>query len=141
MINIGDAAAATGVSAKMIRYYESIHLIKQSQRTDAGYRTYTEPDLHTLRFIKRARHLGFSLEQIRQLLSLWEDASRASADVKAIAQAHVADLQKRIDDLSEMRDTLSHLAQSCSGDQRPHCPILQGLANAETQAREKCLNH
>lgn len=127
-MNIGEAANATGVSAKMIRYYESIRLIQPGKRTDANYRTYGEKELHNLRFIKRARNLGFSLEQIRELLSLWQDAGRASADVKAIAQAHVAELQNRIAELTEMRDTLNHLAQSCSGDERPDCPILQGLA-------------
>lgn len=128
MMNIGQAADASGISAKMIRYYESIGLIKQSRRTDAGYRTYAEKDLHSLHFIKRARKLGFSLEQIRELLSLWEDSDRASADVKAIAQGHVAELQKRITELAEMRDTLSRLAHACSGDHRPDCPILTGLA-------------
>lgn len=127
-MNIGEAATATGVSAKMIRYYESIQLIQPGKRTEANYRTYGEKDLHNLRFIKRARTLGFSLDQIRELLSLWQDSERASADVKAIAQAHVAELQTRIEELTEMRDTLSHLAQVCSGDDRPDCPILQGLA-------------
>ena len=127
-MNIGEAANATGVSAKMIRYYESIQLLTPGKRTDANYRTYGEKELHNLRFIKRARSLGFSLDQIRELLSLWQDSRRASADVKAIAHAHVAELQKRIEELTEMRDTLNHLAQACSGDQRPDCPILQGLA-------------
>lgn len=129
-MNIGEAAAATGVSAKMIRYYESIHLIKESHRTDAGYRTYSENELHTLRFIKRARKLGFSLEQIRDLLSLWQDAGRASADVKAIAMAHVTDLNKRILEMTEMRDTLAHLADACAGNHKPDCPILSSLATA-----------
>jgi MerR family copper efflux transcriptional regulator len=133
-MNIGEAASATGVSAKMIRYYESIHLIQPGKRTDANYRTYGEKDLHNLRFIKRARSLGFSLDQIRELLSLWQDSKRASADVKAIAQAHVAELQKRIEELTEMRDTLSHLAQACSGDHRPDCPILQNLAEPGEEA-------
>lgn len=130
-MNIGEAAAETGVSAKMIRYYESIYLLQPSKRTDANYRTYGEKDLHNLRFIKRARTLGFSLDQIRELLSLWQDSERASADVKAIAQAHVEELQNRIDELTEMRDTLSHLAHACNGDNRPDCPILQGLAEAD----------
>lgn len=134
-MNIGDAAAATGVSAKMIRYYESIQLIQPGRRTEANYRTYGEKDLHNLRFIKRARTLGFSLDQIRELLSLWQDSKRASADVKAIAQAHVAELQTRIEELTEMRDTLSHLAQVCSGDDRPDCPILQNLAEPEEKPR------
>ncbi|MBI1892472.1 MAG: Cu(I)-responsive transcriptional regulator [Burkholderiales bacterium] len=130
-MNIGQAAQVSGVTAKMIRYYESIDLIKQSKRTDSGYRVYTENDLHTLRFIKRARRLGFSLEQIKELLSLWQDSGRASADVKTIAQAHVGYLQKRIDELTEMRDTLSHLAHCCSGDHRPECPILKDLATSD----------
>jgi MerR family transcriptional regulator, copper efflux regulator len=130
-MNIGEASKTSGVTAKMIRYYESIGLIKASRRTDAGYRKYGESDVHTLRFIKRARTLGFSLEQIAGLLSLWQDPARASADVKAIAQAHVAQLQQRIQELTEMRDTLAHLAQACSGDERPDCPILRGLASDE----------
>jgi MerR family copper efflux transcriptional regulator len=128
-MNIGQAAAATGVSAKMIRYYESIALIPAGKRTDAGYRIYGENDLHTLRFVKRARQLGFSLDQIRDLLSLWQNKERASADVKAIAQGHVAQLNQRIAELTEMRDTLQTLASCCHGDDRPDCPILQSLAD------------
>ena len=127
-MNIGQASTASGVTAKMIRYYESIELIKAGRRTDAGYRIYGDSDVHMLRFIKRARTLGFSLEQIKDLLSLWQDPERASADVKAIAQSHVAELQQRIQELTEMRDTLSHLADACSGDHRPDCPILHSLA-------------
>lgn len=127
-MNIGQAAKASGVTAKMIRYYESIELIKAGKRTDAGYRIYGDNDVHTLRFIKRARSLGFSLEQISDLLSLWQDPARASADVKAIAQEHVAQLEQRIRELTEMRDTLNELAHACSGDHRPDCPILRGLA-------------
>ncbi|MES2536243.1 MAG: Cu(I)-responsive transcriptional regulator [Pseudomonadota bacterium] len=130
-MNIGEAASATGVSAKMIRYYESIGLIKESARSDAGYRKYGASDLHALHFVKRARKLGFSLEQIRELLSLWQDAGRASQDVKAIAVNHVADLDRRIQEMTDMRDTLNHLAQTCNGDDRPDCPILAGLATAE----------
>ena len=125
----------------MIRHYESINLIKPSARSDAGYRTYNENDLHTLRFIKRARKLGFSLDQIRDLLSLWNDAHRASADVKAIALAHVEDLNKRVAELTEMRDTLQHLAQSCNGDARADCPILQGLAQADGDEGSSCCAH
>ena len=130
-MNIGQAAAASGVSAKMIRYYESIGLVRETARTGSGYRIYGENDLHTLRFIRRARNLGFSLEQIGDLLSLWQDTGRASADVKSIAMSHVAQLNQRSVELTEMRDTLASLAQSCHGDERPDCPILQTLGSAQ----------
>lgn len=126
-MNIGEASKASGVTAKMIRYYESIDLIKAGKRTDSGYRIYGENDVHTLRFIKRARTLGFSLEQIKDLLSLWQDPHRASADVKAIARSHLEELETRIRELTEMRDTLRHLEHACSGDHRPECPILHSL--------------
>ena len=128
-MNIGQAAAASGITAKMIRYYESIALVPPGRRSDAGYRVYSDDDLHVLRFIKRARTLGFSLEQIRELLSLWQNKARASADVKAIALGHVAELNQRIAELTEMRDTLQTLAGCCQGNDRPDCPILQSLAN------------
>jgi len=137
-MNIGQAASATGVTAKMIRYYESIGLIKESSRTDSGYRTYGSRDLHTLRFVKRARTLGFSIEQIRDLLSLWQDPSRASKDVKAVAKAHVADLDRRIAELTEMRDTLTHLVKNCAGDHRPDCPILVGLEDQSVVETAQC---
>jgi MerR family copper efflux transcriptional regulator len=127
-MNIGQAAQASGVTAKMIRYYESIGLVVESRRSDAGYRLYGEKDLHALRFIKRARKLGFSLEQIRDLLSLWQDSARASGDVKRIALDHVGELNQRIAELTEMRDTLQTMASCCHGDQRPDCPILQTLS-------------
>lgn len=128
-MNIGQAAAASGVSAKMIRYYESIALIPAGKRTEAGYRIYGDNDVHTLRFVKRARQLGFSLEQIGELLSLWHNKERASADVKTIVQGHVAQLNQRIAELTDMRDTLQNLASCCHGDDRPECPILQNLAD------------
>ncbi|TYQ13618.1 UNVERIFIED_ORG: MerR family copper efflux transcriptional regulator [Zoogloea ramigera] len=128
-MNIGQAAAASGITAKMIRYYESIALVPPGRRSDAGYRVYSDDDLHVLRFVKRARTLGFSLEQIRELLSLWHNKARASADVKAIALGHVAELNQRIAELTEMRDTLQTLAGCCQGNDRPDCPILQSLAN------------
>jgi MerR family copper efflux transcriptional regulator len=128
-MNIGQAASASGVSAKMIRYYESIALIPPGRRSESGYRIYSDNDLHALRFVKRARTLGFSLDQIRDLLSLWQNKQRASADVKTIALGHVDELNQRIAELTEMRDTLQTLAQCCKGNDRPDCPILQSLAD------------
>ncbi|CAB3714383.1 hypothetical protein LMG24076_04190 [Trinickia soli] len=128
-MNIGDAARESGVTAKMIRYYESVDLLAPRGRTEAGYRVYGKSEIHTLRFIRQARHLGFSIDDIRKLLGLWQDRSRASAEVKTIALQHVAELEKRIAELSEMRDTLTHLAEHCHGDMRPECPILDGLAS------------
>lgn len=126
-MHIGEAARASGMSAKMIRHYESLGLIPAGNRTAAGYRIYNERDVHVLRFIRRARHLGFSLDQIRVLLSLWQDETRASEQVKALALEHVRELEVRITELTAMRDTLRHLAASCAGDARPDCPILQDL--------------
>lgn len=140
-MNIGEAARLSGVTAKMIRHYEAIGLIAPGARTDAGYRTYNEKDVHELRFIKRARTLGFSLEQIQALLSLWRDKSRASKDVKRMAGEHVAELNERIRELTEMRDTLVSLAEACRGDHRPDCPILQGLeADTEMAASAAAAN-
>lgn len=127
MMSIGKAAAASGVSAKMIRYYESIDLLAAARRTDAGYRAYTDEDVHVLRFIRRARDLGFSLADIGELLALWRDQGRASADVKGIALAHVAALERKIAELQGMADTLRTLAAHCHGDARPDCPILTDL--------------
>lgn len=127
-MNIGAVARTSGVSAKMIRHYESIGLIRASSRTLAGYRQYRARDVHLLGFIRRARDLGFSLDQIKQLLLLWDDPERASADVKRLAEAHIADLDARITALTEMRSSLVALAHACHGDHRPDCPILQGLA-------------
>lgn len=128
-MNIGQAAKTTGVSAKMIRYYESIGLIGPAQRTDSGYRVYSEHDLHTLRFVRRARDLGFSVEQMNELLALWKDRSRASADVKRIALEHVQELERKAQALRDMAATLKHLAQHCHGDDRPDCPILETLGS------------
>ena len=128
MLNIGQAAAASGVSAKMTRHYESLGLLPKVPRSAAGYRRYDESSVHTLRFIRRARDLGFGLPEIETLLGLWRNRRRASADVKRIAQAHVADLQRRIDEMQAMQRTLKHLAHCCAGDARPDCPILDDLA-------------
>jgi Cu(I)-responsive transcriptional regulator len=126
--NIGEASAVTGVSAKMIRHYENIGLIPAASRTFAGYRLYAPADLHRLRFIKRARTLGFSMKQIETLLALWNDKHRASSQVKRMAQAHAADLEARILEMQAMQRTLENLARHCQGDQRPECPILDDLA-------------
>ena len=126
--NIGQAASKSGVSAKMVRHYESLGLLPAVQRTDAGYRQYGDKEIHTLRFIRRARTLGFSMAEIAELLKLWQNKRRASADVKRIAQAHVADLERRIAEMQAMRQTLTELAACCAGDSRPDCPILSGLA-------------
>ena len=130
-MNIGEAAAESGVSAKMIRYYESVDLIPAVARSSSGYRIYSESDVHTLRFVRRARDLGFSVEQIRDLLALWRDRSRTSASVKRIALEHVDELERKARELIEMARTLQHLAERCHGDERPECPIIQGLADGE----------
>lgn len=127
-INIGAAARASGVSAKMVRHYESLGLLGGIARTDSGYRQYTQADVHTLRFIKRSRDLGFSMAEIAELVGLWHDRARASADVKRIAQTHMDDLEQRIQAMQAMRQTLQNLLQHCHGDQRPECPILDELA-------------
>lgn len=126
-MNIGQAANASGVSAKMIRYYESIGLIPKSARRDSGYRDYGAADLHRLGFIRRARDLGFSMDEIRQLLRLWSDQGRSSREVKDIALRHIADLDQRARQLTDMADALRHLADACEGDGRPDCPIIKGL--------------
>ena len=127
-LNIGQAAARSGVSAKMVRHYESLGLLPAVHRSDAGYRQYGEKEVHTLRFIRRARTLGFSMAEIAELLKLWQNKRRASADVKRIAMAHVADLERRIAEMEAMKQTLGHLAHCCQGNSRPDCPILTELA-------------
>jgi len=130
-MNIGEAAEHSGVSAKMIRYYEQSGLIPPAQRSESGYRTYRQDDIHRLRFIRRARDLGFSVAEIRDLLSLWDDRSRQSADVKRLAQAHIDELEARIGQLRQMADTLQTLINCCAGDERPDCPILANLEQAD----------
>jgi Cu(I)-responsive transcriptional regulator len=127
-VNIGEASSASGVSAKMIRYYESIGLIRPPQRTESNYRVYADTEVHILRFIRRARNLGFSVEETSKLLGLWQDQSRASSEVKQIATKHIAELETKIAELNGMVKTLKHLAYCCGGDNRPDCPILDDLA-------------
>ena len=127
-VNIGSAAEQCGVSAKMIRYYESLGLLGKVRRTDSGYRQYSQAEVHVLRFIKRARDLGFSMAEIAELVSLWNNRRRTSASVKRIAQKHADELAQRVAALQEMQRTLSHLIHGCHGDSRPDCPILDGLA-------------
>ena len=127
-VNIGTAARLSGVSAKMVRHYESLGLLPAVHRTDAGYRQYTESEVHTLRFIKRSRELGFSMDEIAELAGLWHNRRRASASVRRIAQKHSDDLAQRIEAMQAMQRTLDHLIHCCHGDERPDCPILDDLA-------------
>jgi Cu(I)-responsive transcriptional regulator len=127
-MNIGQAAAASGVTAKMIRHYEESGLIRAARRTASNYRSYSDSDVHVLRFIKRARALGFSMADIKTLLSLWQDKSRSSSAVKRIAGTHIDELQRKIAELQAMVRTLEHLARHCHGDHRPECPIIEELA-------------
>jgi len=129
--NIGEAARASGVSAKMIRHYEAIGLLPPARRTEAGYRLYGEQDVRVLQFIHRGRALGFSLEQVANLLALWQDKGRASADVRRLAETHIDELERKIAELEAMKRTLQALAHSCHGDQRSDCPILDDLASHE----------
>jgi len=128
LCNIGEAAARSGVSAKMIRHYESLGMLPKVARTEAGYRLYSEREVHTLRFIRRARDLGFSIVEISELLKLWQNRRRASGDVKRIALAHIADLERRLAEMQAMKQTLAQLISCCHGDERPDCPILDDLA-------------
>ena len=126
-MNIGQAAQASGVSTKMIRYYEEIGLIPAAARTASGYRSYGGREVNILRFVRRARDLGFSVPAIRELLALWQDQGRASGDVKALALEHIGELNRKIAEMGEMVRTLEHLAEACHGDERPDCPILEEL--------------
>jgi MerR family copper efflux transcriptional regulator len=127
--NIGAVAGMTGVSAKMVRHYESLGLLPRIARTDSGYRQYSEADAHTLRFIKRSRDLGFSMAEIAELVALWQNRRRTSASVKRIAQQHVDELAQRIEAMQDMQRSLRQLLHHCHGDDRPECPILDDLAN------------
>ena len=127
MLNIGDAARLAGVTPKMVRHYEALGLLPPIDRTQAGYRLYEQNQVHTLRFIKRARDLGFSIPQIAELVKLWQSRRRKSSSVKKVAEHHVQELERKILELESMRRTLAHLIRSCDGDERPDCPILDDL--------------
>lgn len=127
-MNIGQAAKISGVNAKLIRHYESIGIVPKASRSDAGYRTYSEADVHILSLVKRSRTLGFSMKEIKKLVSLWRNKSRASSEVKNLAVKHIEEMEQKILDLQAMVKTLRHLAKACHGDQRPDCPILNDLA-------------
>lgn len=137
-MNIGEAARASGVSAKMIRYYESIGLVPEAARTQSGYRTYGNTEVQILRFIRRGRDLGFPVETINTLLALWRDRSRHSSDVKRLALDHVSELERKITEMQAMADTLRHLAHTCAGDGRPDCPILDDLGGMAGKASASC---
>ena len=127
-MNIGQAAKASGVSAKMIRHYEQVGLLPVAIRTDAGYRQYQASDIHTLRFVRHARDLGFSIAQIAQLVGLWHNRKRSSRQVKALATAQIQELEEKAQELLAMKSALEHLVHCCHGDERPECPILEELA-------------
>jgi len=135
-VNIGQAAKATGVSAKMIRYYEDVGLMPKASRTTSGYRHYQPSDLHVLRFVRQARAVGFSVIDIRQLLALWQDRRRPAREVKRLAQRHLSDVESRIRELEAIADTLKHLIEHCHGDARPDCPILDALADVPAAQAE-----
>jgi Cu(I)-responsive transcriptional regulator len=133
-MNIGQASRASGVSAKMIRYYESIGLLPEATRKDSGYRDYDSMDVHRLAFVRRARDLGFSIDRIRELLLLWSDRERGNADVRAIANAHIGELQEQAENLETMIATLRHLVRSCRGENRAECPIMADLSRGAAPA-------
>ncbi len=130
-MNIGEVAKLSGVSSKMVRHYESIGLISKASRTDCGYRSYSEKDIHILKFIKRSREFGFSMEEIKKLLGLWRNKRRPSSEVKRLALEHVSALDQKIQELTLMRDALKKLAHCCQGDDRPDCPILDELGTSD----------
>jgi Cu(I)-responsive transcriptional regulator len=130
-MNIGEAAARAGVTPKMVRHYESLGLLPRVQRSESGYRIYAEAEVHTLRFIRRSRDLGFSIPEIAELLKLWQDRRRPSASVKRVAERHVLALERKLAELETMRGTLQHLIHCCHGDDRPDCPILEDLGRPE----------
>ena len=137
-MNIGEAAEKAGVTPKMVRHYESLGLLPKVHRTESGYRVYGEPEVHTLRFIKRSRDLGFSIPEISELVKLWQDRRRPSSSVKKVAAAHLAELDRKLAEMQSMRKTLSHLVHCCQGDERPECPILEDLGQAPpVQAAKK----
>lgn len=139
MMNIGEAARASGVSAKMIRYYEETGLIPPVGRTGSGYRTYGPKEVQVLRFVRRARDLGFPMEKVADLLALWRDRTRVSADVKELAEAQVRALEQRIREMEEMKAALAHLVQACAGDDRPDCPILDDLGGHRSGCGQKTI--
>lgn len=128
-MNIGQAAKLSGINAKLIRHYESIAIIPKASRSEGGYRTYSETDVHILSFVKRSRTFGFSMKEIKKLVSLWRNKSRASSEVKTMATKHVEEMEQKIVELQEMVKTLKHLARNCHGDGRPDCPIINNLAS------------
>ena len=136
-MNIGQASKASGVSTKMIRYYDEIGLVRPASRTESNYREFDEREVNELRFIRRARSLGFSMPEITQLLSLWRDRERPSREVKAIAEKHVNELDARIAEMQTMADTLRHLSHCCAGDDRPDCPILADLTGGRSPVESK----
>ena len=127
-MNIGDAAKISGVNAKLIRHYESIGVIPKATRTESGYRSYSETDIHILSFVKRSRNLGFSMKEIKKLVSLWKNKSRTSSEVKSMATKYIDEMEKKISELQSVVKTLKHLSKNCHGDDRPDCPILSDLA-------------
>jgi Cu(I)-responsive transcriptional regulator len=137
LMNIGQAAQSTGVSAKMIRHYEDVGLLPAPRRTDAGYRQFSGSEVHTLRFIRHARDLGFSISAIGELVGLWQNRKRPSRQVKALAQAHIQELEQKAQELLTMKATLEHLVRCCQGDDRPECPILENLARQGATAPKR----